>query len=209
MTRCVLCLSLVLGLAGCAKPPPSFEDVPPADELYRTGQEILEGTRFWGIVPYTNYGKAIETFQAIIDNYPYSEYAVQAELAIAENILTDVFEDDGALAEESARMLVETALTLIGTEKREGDAVTAAERLDFNLRRARVLMMTGHKDAAVQLFDEVARGLLPRSKGQEVSFDTPARSLIQVKSASTSVPPPIRPIPSVVAPATSAPLPVR
>lgn len=43
------------------------------------------------------------------------------ELAIAENILTDVFEDDGSLAEESARALVDTALAIIG------NAVNASE----------------------------------------------------------------------------------
>lgn len=36
------------------------------------------------------------------------------ELAIAENILTDVFDDPGLLAEESARVLVDTALSIIG-----------------------------------------------------------------------------------------------
>lgn len=40
------------------------------------------------------------------------------ELAIAENIFTDVFEDDGNLAPESARALVETALTIIGNAVR-------------------------------------------------------------------------------------------
>ncbi len=47
--------------------------------------------------------------------------ANRPELAIAENILTDVFEDDGALAEESARALVETALTLIGNAVRASE----------------------------------------------------------------------------------------
>lgn len=36
------------------------------------------------------------------------------ELAIAENIFTDVFEDDGNLSPESARALVECAITIIG-----------------------------------------------------------------------------------------------
>ena len=36
------------------------------------------------------------------------------ELAIAENIFTDIFEDDGNLSPESARALVECALTIIG-----------------------------------------------------------------------------------------------
>jgi AraC-like DNA-binding protein len=40
------------------------------------------------------------------------------ELAIAENILTDVFEDEGSLAPESARALVETALVIIGNAVR-------------------------------------------------------------------------------------------
>jgi outer membrane protein assembly factor BamD len=69
---------------------PSFEDVPPADELYSEGQRILEGRNILGVYTYVNYGDAIEAFQAIIDNYPYSEFAVQAELAIA-----DAYFDDG------------------------------------------------------------------------------------------------------------------
>ena len=36
------------------------------------------------MLPWVNYDDAIEKFQAIIDNYPYSEYAVLAELAIAD-----------------------------------------------------------------------------------------------------------------------------
>jgi len=43
------------------------------------------------------------------------------ELAIAENIFTDVFEDDGALGEESARQLVDTALAVIGNAVRASD----------------------------------------------------------------------------------------
>ena len=40
------------------------------------------------------------------------------ELAIAENILTDVFEDEGLLGADSARALVETALGIIGNAVR-------------------------------------------------------------------------------------------
>jgi outer membrane protein assembly factor BamD len=36
-----------------------------------------------------NYDKAIETFQTIIDNYPYSEWAVKAELKIADAYFKD------------------------------------------------------------------------------------------------------------------------
>lgn len=68
---------------------PSFEDVPPADELYAEGQEILEGRNILWVYRYVNYSKAIETFQTIIDNYPYSDYAVEAELAIADAFYED------------------------------------------------------------------------------------------------------------------------
>jgi outer membrane protein assembly factor BamD len=86
----LLALSLALGLAtACAKPPPTFEEVPPAEELYAKGQKILEGEYWLGFIPHTDYTEAIETFQAIIDNYPYSDYAIQAELAIADAYFED------------------------------------------------------------------------------------------------------------------------
>ena len=87
--RSIAAIVTLFLVTGCAKPPPEFEDVPPAEELYQEGQKILEGTRILGVWPYVNYGKAIETFQAIIDNYPYSEYAVLAEQAIADTYFED------------------------------------------------------------------------------------------------------------------------
>ena len=62
------------------------------------------------------------------------------EMAIAENIFTDVFEDDGNLAPESARALVDCALTIIGNAvraDREGQhtrQTIADRRLDEVLR---------------------------------------------------------------------------
>jgi outer membrane protein assembly factor BamD len=91
--HCTLVILLAVAV-GCANPPPEFEDVAPADELYSEGQKILEGKRYLGIIPHTDYGAAIETFQAIVDNYPYSDYAVLAELAIA-----DPYHDDGKYEE--------------------------------------------------------------------------------------------------------------
>jgi outer membrane protein assembly factor BamD len=83
-------LAAGFGLAlACAKPPPSFEEVAPAEELFAQGQEVLEGERWLGIIPHTDYGEAIEIFQSIIDNYPYSDYAIQAELAIADAYFDD------------------------------------------------------------------------------------------------------------------------
>jgi outer membrane protein assembly factor BamD len=76
-------------LSSCASDSPSFEDVPDADVLYAEGLEILEGWRILWVYPVVNYTKAIETFQAIIDNYPYSDYAVKAELQIADAYFAD------------------------------------------------------------------------------------------------------------------------
>jgi outer membrane protein assembly factor BamD len=87
-------LSPLLLAAACATRTPSFEDVPPADELYQEGLETLEGRRILGVIPWTSYDKAIESFQAIIDNYPYSEYTVKAELRIA-----DAYFEDGRYEE--------------------------------------------------------------------------------------------------------------
>jgi outer membrane protein assembly factor BamD len=92
--RPFLAALFVLLALGCSKSPPEFEEVAPADELWAEGQRILEGGRLLGIIPRTDYAEAISTFQAIIDNYPYSEYAVKAELAIA-----DAYFDDGKYEE--------------------------------------------------------------------------------------------------------------
>jgi len=74
-----------IALIGCAKPPPTFEDVPPAEDLYAEGQKILAGGTWLWIIPRIKHTDAVEVFQSIIDNYPYSEYAVLAELAIADS----------------------------------------------------------------------------------------------------------------------------
>jgi outer membrane protein assembly factor BamD len=86
ITAIVLCLWC---LSGCKSPPPTFEEAPPADELYAEGLELLKGHRILRLIPWVNHGKAIETFQAIIDNYPYSDYAVLAELKIADAYFDD------------------------------------------------------------------------------------------------------------------------
>ena len=90
VARFLSTLSLALLVAwGCASPPPTFDDIPPADELYRQGLETLEGRNILGIYRYVNYGAAIETFQAIIDNYPYSDYEQKALLKIADAYYAD------------------------------------------------------------------------------------------------------------------------
>jgi outer membrane protein assembly factor BamD len=91
----LVCLALpsLLLASGCNKEP-EFEDVPPADELFAKGLKQLEGRNILGVYTYVNYGKAISTFQAIVDNYPYSEYEVEAQLKIA-----DAYFDDGSYEE--------------------------------------------------------------------------------------------------------------
>ena len=76
-------------LISCTSDVPSFEDVAPADELYAEGLELLEGTNILWLYRFVNYTSAIATFQAIIDNYPYSEDAVKAELQIADAYFAD------------------------------------------------------------------------------------------------------------------------
>ncbi len=87
---------LVCGLLifGCAKPPPAFEDVPPAEDLYTEALEIMEGRRWVGLLPFVDYTVAIESFQSIIDNYPYSDWAVLAELKIADAYFEDAAYDE-------------------------------------------------------------------------------------------------------------------
>ncbi|MAG31785.1 MAG: hypothetical protein CL908_12930 [Deltaproteobacteria bacterium] len=86
--RCTL-LVLVALAAGCASDKAAFEDIKPADELYADGLKTLEGRKILWLFRYVNYDEAIESFQAIIDNYPYSEYEERAQLKIADAYFDD------------------------------------------------------------------------------------------------------------------------
>ena len=78
-------LALVAFATGCAThaPIPVYGDLPSAEELYKEGLAELEFQKNRRFLP-ADYMVAIETFQDIIDNYPYSDQAVLAELAIAD-----------------------------------------------------------------------------------------------------------------------------
>ena len=81
----LLACATALGV-GCASapPPPKFEDLPSAEDLYKRGEEQLaKADSGWHLFS-GSYAKPIETFQDIIDNYPYSDQAVLAQLAIAD-----------------------------------------------------------------------------------------------------------------------------
>ncbi len=78
-------LAGLISLAGCASTPTDeIVEVPSADRLYDEGVAQLESQKSLLGLNFTNYQDAIDKFQDIIDNYPYSEYAVLAELRIAD-----------------------------------------------------------------------------------------------------------------------------
>jgi outer membrane protein assembly factor BamD len=81
-------LTLTLGIA-CAEKVPTFEEIKPADELYADGLETLKGRRILWMFTLINYDKAIDIFQSIIDNFPYSEYEQKALLKIADAYFDD------------------------------------------------------------------------------------------------------------------------
>lgn len=76
--------ALFLSCAACQTDEPAFIEVPPAEALWDRAQRELEGVSVLGLFDWIDYEKAIETLQAINDNYPYSDYAIRAELAIAD-----------------------------------------------------------------------------------------------------------------------------
>lgn len=61
-----------------------MEEVPSAESYYEEAVKALEGTRTLLLFNDVDYRLAIERFQEVIDNYPYSEYATLAELKIAD-----------------------------------------------------------------------------------------------------------------------------
>jgi len=78
-------LPLLCVLLACqTSPEPEWSPAAPADELYAQGLAALKGQSILGVYQYVDYESVIETFQSLIDNYPYSEQAVDAELRIAD-----------------------------------------------------------------------------------------------------------------------------
>ncbi len=77
---------LVGGASGCATTPDvaELEEMPTAEQLYAEGTELLSDRKQFLTLDITDYAGAIQKFQDIIDNYPYSALAVDAELSIAD-----------------------------------------------------------------------------------------------------------------------------
>lgn len=87
LSSCVLAVFAAAVLAACAggPPPQKFEELPSAEELYQKGEtQLVEEEDGFNWFLTRDYTEPIETFQDIIDNYPYSEQAVMAQLAIAD-----------------------------------------------------------------------------------------------------------------------------
>ena len=87
--------ALLLSLA-CASSPPQ-DEIPSAEHYYQRGLETLEGRRVFLFFTDVDYERAIELFQEVIDNYPYSDYATLAELKIA-----DVYFEQGRFEEAAS-----------------------------------------------------------------------------------------------------------
>ena len=80
--RGIAVLTIAL-LCACATAPPE-EELPSAEAYYQRGQKTLEGRRVFLFFTDVDFPKAIESFQEVIDNYPYSEFSLLSELAIAD-----------------------------------------------------------------------------------------------------------------------------
>jgi outer membrane assembly lipoprotein YfiO len=76
-------LNLALS-SGCANAPDVHDDLPSAESYYNQGLATLDGRRVFLFFHDVDYPRAIELFQEVIDNYPYSEFATLAELKIAD-----------------------------------------------------------------------------------------------------------------------------
>ena len=85
--RVLVCAAAGLFAAACASAPPpeKFEELPSAEELFDKGEKQMadeDDSFHWFLAP--DYADPIETFQDIIDNYPYSEQAVLSQIQIAD-----------------------------------------------------------------------------------------------------------------------------
>jgi outer membrane protein assembly factor BamD len=118
---------------GCASTKPTVSgDTPSAEELYRKGLSLMEGPAktLW-VFPNSDHAKAIEAFQQIIDNYPYSDYAILAELKIA-----DAYYDDGKYDEA------------LSYYRDFGDLHPQHEQVPYTLFRAAMCHYQQSKDAS-------------------------------------------------------------
>jgi outer membrane protein assembly factor BamD len=77
-------LTIALLCACATTTPDEEEELPSAESYYQHGEAALKGKSSFIFFHDVDYAKAIEYFQEVIDNYPYSDYAVLAELQIGD-----------------------------------------------------------------------------------------------------------------------------
>ncbi len=82
--RVPLLFTIALFSACASSAPPVEEELPSAEGYFQRAMEKLEGQRILFLFTDVDYPGAITLFQEVIDNYPYSEYALRAELKIAD-----------------------------------------------------------------------------------------------------------------------------
>ncbi len=76
-------LAVAISGAGCSSTPEP-QEFPTAETYYERGLEGLVPHRRLIFLTEVDYQTAIENFQEVIDNYPYSEYATLAEIKLAD-----------------------------------------------------------------------------------------------------------------------------
>ena len=115
-----------------------------------------------------------ETFEGVVALLANN----QAEEAT--RILLEKKQNLGLLAEMLiAQLRYKEALALIDSGDKQ---LSAREKLEFDLRRARILVLLGHRDDAVQVFNKVADGLRQAAKfADSASPITAIRSLIRTE----------------------------
>jgi tetratricopeptide (TPR) repeat protein len=123
-----------------------------------------------------NYASADETFQAVVALFSNHRPDDATRLLLGKRhnlgLLGEVF---------IQRLRYKEALDLIASLDKPGAQLSDRERLEFDLRRARVLMIVGHRDDAVQLFNKVAKGLQHHGRSGEGSPIVAVRSLLRAE----------------------------
>ncbi len=87
LSKILVAITVLALTAGCASTPDGvdFEEMPTAEALFEEGNALLADRKRFLTLDTTDYAGAIQRFQDIIDNYPYSALAVDAELRIADS----------------------------------------------------------------------------------------------------------------------------
>ena len=79
-------IALELGLlAGLACAEKGVKSGPTADDLFARGMKAFQGRKVWGFINTRDYTQASTLFQEFLDKYPYSRFAPEAQLRLADS----------------------------------------------------------------------------------------------------------------------------